>query len=208
MKRSGDLRRFALVALAAMLATPASAQYVSDAEPFINAVRDSDGDKATELLGKRPTVVNSRNSKGETALNIAISRSDGMWTRFLIGKGADPNLQQSNGDTPLIAAARVGFMEAIELLLERRAKVDLANRMGETPLIVAVQQREVDAVKLLLANGANPDKPDSAAGYSARDYAKRDTRTPQMLAAIEAAGKAKAKPAKSSDLDSFTLTPQ
>jgi ankyrin repeat protein len=208
MKRSGDLRRFVLVALAAMLAVPVSAQYVSDAEPFINAVRDSDGDKATELLGKRPTVVNSRNSKGETALNIAISRSDEMWTRFLVGKGADPNLQQSNGDTPLIAAARVGFMDAIELLLQRGAKVDLANRMGETPLIVAVQQREVDAVKMLLANGANPDKSDSAAGYSARDYAKRDTRTPQILAAIEAAGKAKAKPANASDLDSFTLTPQ
>jgi ankyrin repeat protein len=208
MKRSGDLRRFVLVALAAMLAMPVSAQYVSDAEPFINAVRDSDGDKATELLGKRPTVVNSRNSKGETALNIAISRSDEMWTRFLVGKGADPNLQQSNGDTPLIAAARVGFMDAIELLLQRGAKVDLANRMGETPLIVAVQQREVDAVKMLLANGANPDKSDSAAGYSARDYAKRDTRTPQILAAIEAAGKAKAKPANASDLDSFTLTPQ
>ena len=208
MKRSGDLRRFVLVALAAMLAMPVSAQYVSDAEPFINAVRDSDGDKATELLGKRPTVVNSRNSKGETALNIAISRSDEMWTRFLVGKGADPNLQQSNGDTPLIAAARVGFMDAIELLLQRGAKVDLANRMGETPLIVAVQQREVDAVKMLLANGANPDKSDSAAGYSARDYAKRDTRTLQILAAIEAAGKAKAKPANASDLDSFTLTPQ
>ena len=208
MKRSGDLRRFVLVALAAMLAMPVSAQYVSDAEPFINAVRDSDGDKATELLGKRPTVVNSRNSKGETALNIAISRSDEMWTRFLVGKGADPNLQQSNGDTPLIAAARVGFMDAIELLLQRGAKVDLANRMGETPLIIAVQQREVDAVKMLLANGANPDKSDSAAGYSARDYAKRDTRTPQILAAIEAAGKAKAKPANASDLDSFTLTPQ
>ncbi len=208
MKRSGDLRRFVLVALAAMLAVPVSAQYVSDAEPFINAVRDSDGDKATELLGKRPTVVNSRNSKGETALNIAISRSDEMWTRFLVGKGADPNLQQSNGDTPLIAAARVGFMDAIDLLLQRGAKVDLANRMGETPLIVAVQQREVDAVKMLLANGANPDKSDSAAGYSARDYAKRDTRTPQILAAIEAAGKAKAKPANASDLDSFTLTPQ
>jgi ankyrin repeat protein len=203
------LRRFALIGLVAMLAAPVAAQYVSDAEPFISAVRDRDGDKAVQLLSSRPTVVNSRNSKGETALNIAISRSDGMWTRFLVGKGADPNLQQSNGDTPLIAAARVGFNAAIELLLMRGAKVDLANKMGETPLIVAVQQRELDAVKLLLAKGANPDKPDSAAGYSARDYAKRDTRTPQILAAIEASGKAKAKPAaKSTDLDSFTLTPQ
>lgn len=209
MKRSGNLKRFALIAFAAaVIAGPASAQsYVSDVEPFMNAVRDRDGDKATEILNTRPTVVNTRNAKGETALNIVLSRSDDLWTGFLIGNGADPNLQDGRGDTPLIAAARVGYTDAIETLLKHGAKVDLANRMGETPLIIAVQQREIEAVKLLLARGANPDKADSAAGYSARDYAKRDTRTPQILAAIEEAGKAKAAtPAKKpTDLNSFTL---
>ena len=34
--------------------------------------------------------------------------------------------------------------------------------------------------------GANPDKPDSAAGYSARDYAARDNRGRQILQLIEA----------------------
>jgi ankyrin repeat protein len=121
-------------------------------------------------------------------------------------------LAASNGDTPLITAARVGYTDAVELLLALGARVDATNKMGETALITAVQQREVDAVKLLLEHGANPDKADSAAGYSARDYAKRDTRNPQLLAAIEAS-KAKAatsKPAspKSNDLDSFTLKPQ
>ena len=56
------------------------------------------------------------------------------------------------------------------------AKVDGANRMGETPLIVAVQQRQTPIVRRLLAAGANPDKTDNAAGYSARDYAQRDNR--------------------------------
>ena len=68
-----------------------------------------------------------------------------------------------------------------------------------------VQQRQVDAVKLLLAKGANPDKKDAAAGYSAREYAKRDTRNRDILAVIEAAG-AQTKPAKKAeDLDSFKL---
>jgi ankyrin repeat protein len=210
MKRSGNLKRFALAACAAALfATPVLAQsYVSDVEPFINAVKGRDGDEATRILDTRPAVVNTRNGKGQTALNIVLARSDDLWTRFLLGKGADPNLQESNGDTPLIAAARVGFTDAIELLLKLGAKVDVANRMGETPLIIAVQQRELNAVKLLLAKGANPDKADSAAGYSARDYAKRDTRTPQLLATIEEAGKATPKAAKTDDLDSFTLKPQ
>lgn len=198
------MKRFALVALAlAAVSAPLTAQYVSDAEPFINAVRDRDGNKVTELIEARPTIVNTRNLKGETALIIAISRTDDLWTKFLLGKGASPSLANAAGDTPLIAAARVGYTEAIELLLALGAKVDVGNKMGETPLIVAVQQRQLEAVKLLLAKGADPDKKDSAAGYSARDYAKRDTRSRSLLTAIESAAKPKA--AKTEDLDSFKL---
>lgn len=201
------MKRFVLVALAliASATTPAVAQYVSDAEPFLTAVRARDGNKATELLNARPSIVNSRNIKGETALNIAIARSDDLWMKFLIGKGANVNLAASNGDTPLITAARVGYTDAVDLLLQLGAKVDATNKMGETPLILAVQQRQLDAVKLLLAKGANPDKKDAAAGYSARDYAKRDTRNPEILAAIEGAAGNKPKPAKPEDLDSFKL---
>ena len=159
------MKRFALVALAlAAASAPVGAQYISDAEPFINAVRDRDGNKVTELIEARPTIVNTRNLKGETALIIAISRTDDLWTKFLLGKGANPSLANATGDTPLIAAARVGYTEAIEILLALGAKVDVGNKMGETPLIVAVQQRQLEAVKLLLAKGADPDKKDSAAG--------------------------------------------
>ena len=202
------MKRFALVAFAlvASLSAPTAAQYVSDAEPFITAVRARDGDKATELLNSRPTIVNTRNVKGETALNIVIARSDDLWTKFLIGKGANVNLAASNGDTPLITAGRVGFVDAVDLLLQLGAKVDATNKMGETALIVAVQQRHLDAVKLLLAKGANPDKKDAAAGYSAREYARRDTRNREILAAIEAVGSQPKQPAKKAeDLDSFKL---
>jgi len=202
------MKRFALVAigLAVLTATPAAGQnYVSDAEPFISGVSDRDGNKVTSLLETRPTLINSRNLKGQIALNIVIARNDETWLHFLLGKGADPNLAASNGDTPLITAARVGFLDAVELLLARGARVNSANRMGETALIAAVQARQVDAVKLLLAKGADPDKRDTAAGYSAREYAKRDTRNRELLAAIEAAKKpAPAKPA-AKDLDSFKL---
>jgi uncharacterized protein len=75
--------------------------------------------------------------------------------------------------------------------------------MGETALILAVQQRQLEAVRLLLAKGADPDKKDAAAGYSARDYATRDTRNRDILGAIESAKKAI--PAKADDLDSFKL---
>ena len=199
------MNRLALIALAFLAASsPSAAQYVSDAEPFLTAVKSRDGNKATEMIETRPTLVNSRNAKGETALNIAVGRSDDNWTKFLIGKGANVNLAAANGDTPLITAARVGFTDAIDLLLQLGAKVDASNKMGETALILAVQQRQLDAVKLLLVKGADPDRKDTAAGYSARDYAKRDTRNREILAAIEGASK-KPAPAKKEDLDSFKL---
>jgi ankyrin repeat protein len=180
----------ALTAL--LLAAPAGAQSGFDGQKFVQAVRDREGGEAMELLRLRGrTVVNARDEKGETALIVAISRRDEEWTGFLLGQGADPNLGARNGDTPLIAAARAGFRDAAEWLIEFGAKVDLDNKMGETPLIVAVQQRQASIVRLLLAAGANPDLTDSAAGLSARDYAKRDTRSREILKLIEA-GKPKA----------------
>jgi ankyrin repeat protein len=58
--------------------------------------------------------------------------------------------------------------------------------MGETALIIAVQRRQIPIVRALVAAGANPDKADSAQGYSARDYARLDSRTPEILRIIEA----------------------
>lgn len=170
---------------AVALAAPAWAQG-SDVEAFIEAVRDRDGGKALQVLNARGSVVlNGRNAHGETALLVAIGERDPTWTGFLLQEGADPNQAARSGEVPIVAAARLGFSDAVEWLLARGARIDQANRMGETALIVAVQQRHTPIVRMLLQNGADPDKTDAAAGYSARDYAKRDTRSRTILALIE-----------------------
>jgi ankyrin repeat protein len=192
----------------ALAAKPASAQGgVSDGHAFVKAVRDRDGSKVGEMLRSRPAVVNARDDKGETGLMVAISQRDVDFTTYLLSQGADPTLVARNGDTALIMAARIGYADAAKYLLDLRAPVDAANRMGETALIVAVQQRQAQVVKLLLAAGANPDKTDNAAGLSARDYAKRDTRSREILALIE--GSTKKPPAKTftppKDAGDFTI---
>ena len=180
------LKRLVLAVSAALLAVPAGAQSGgNDGELFVKAVRDDNGGEALKLLKTKPTLVNARDSSGKTALAAAIESHNSDWTLYLLQQGADPNLL-SNGETPLIIAARTGSVDAAEWLLMVDARVDEPNRKGETPLIIAVQQRKVPIVKLLLNAGANPDKADSAAGYSARDYAKRDNRTPELLRLIEA----------------------
>jgi ankyrin repeat protein len=178
---------FAAAALTlAGLSAPGAAQFTSAKVDFVKAIHARDGTKVMDLLQSNPPgLVDARDEDGNTPLIITIARKD-EWAAFLLNKNADPNLPGKGGDTPLIAAARVGYMDALEWLLTAGAKVDAANRMGETPLIVAVQQRQVTAVKRLLAAGANPDKADTAAGLSARDYAARDTRSRQILELIEA----------------------
>jgi ankyrin repeat protein len=180
-------RAFLLYLAAACLAAPALGQGLGTAGyEFVEAVKKSDGDKALSILAAHPNgIVDTKDGEGNTSLIIAISRSDETWTGFLLNKGADPNLGGKGGDTPLIAASRVGFSEAVKWLLALGAKVDLANRMGETPLIIAVQQREAPIVRQLLDAGANPDRTDAAAGYSARDYATRDPRARDILRMIE-----------------------
>lgn len=184
MKRLGWIAAI----VAASLAAPAAAQNVSDAEALVQAVRDRDGAAAHEILNARGgSILNRRNAKGETALIVAIRERDDSWTRFLLLEGADPNYTADNGETPLISAARIGFTDAVEWLIGEGAKVNGTNRMGETALIVAVQQRHEPTIELLLEKGADPDIADAAAGYSARDYAKRDTRARGILELIEKA---------------------
>ena len=197
---------FALVGAAALaISSPAVGQSLAPVGyEFVQAVKGKDAAKALQILATQPPgIVNTKGSDGNTPLLIAIGRGDEQWAGFMLNKGADVNLSGKDGNTPLIAASRNGMQQVVEWLLGLGAKVDATNKMGETALILAVQQRQLEAVKLLLAKGADPDKKDAAAGYSARDYATRDTRNRDILGAIESAKKAI--PAKADDLDSFKL---
>jgi uncharacterized protein len=183
-----------MAAAAALAALPSPAAAQMGMGPgyqglaFVDAVKNRDGSKAQEVLAANSTsaIVNARDGDGNTALIIAVARRDSEWTGFLLNKGADPDLAGKAGDTPLIIAARLGFDQAVEWLLGMGAKVDGTNRMGETALITAVEQRQTPIVRLLLEAGADPDKADHAAGYSARDYAQRDTRSRDILQLINA----------------------
>ena len=175
---------FALVL--GMVAAPLAAQLGSESDNFLEAVRKADGAKATDHINARgSTVVNYRGHNGDAALQIVARRRDHDWLAWLLSKGADPNAPGAGGDTALIISSRIGFDEAVQTLLSMRAKVDLANKLGETALIVAVQQRHPRTVRRLLEAGANPDKADHAAGYSARDYAKQDRRSTELLKLID-----------------------
>lgn len=172
----------ALIAVAAPVVVHAQ---FSESFNFIKAVKDRDGAKVTDFLnkpGSGAVIINTRDgSTGETALHIVTAGRDSQWLGFLLQRGANPDMRDGKGNTPLMIATQLGWADGIQTLLARRAGVDVANGSGETPLIRAVQNRDIASVRLLLAGGANPNKPDNAAGLSAKDYATRDPRAAAIL---------------------------
>lgn len=168
-------RAIAIVAAASGLAfvavQPVSAQLYSEGYQFLEAVKERDGDTATEMLNEPGTqVVNTRDiTTGDTGLHVVTARRDTLWVRFLLQRGANPNIRNNEGITPLQLATRLGFIDGAEILIDKGAQVNVADSQGETPLIAAVHQRNVELVRTLLQEGADPDHNDNS-GRSARDY--------------------------------------
>ena len=175
-------------AMLAMLASPLAAQFQSDGYKFIKAVRDRDGDVATQMLDEPgSTIVNAREiTTGETALHAVVQRRDITWVRFLLQRGANPNIADKNGVHPIQIAAQIGFLEGVERLIKGGAQVDVYDVTGETPLISAVHRRDIKMIELLVEQGANPDRADNS-GRTARDYANLMGARAGVLEAIERA---------------------
>lgn len=172
----------------ASIGSPAAAQLgQSNGYKFLQAIREAKGDEVNTLLNAPgSTLVNTKDySSGETALHIVAKRGDALYTRFLLQKGANPNLRDAKGNTPLMAAVSVSAEQLIPILIAGKADVNIGNQSGETPLIRAVQLRDLPMVRQLLAAGADPDQADSLAGMTARDYAHQDSRTPALAKLLD-----------------------
>lgn len=174
----------------AVALTPAVAQNFSPGYQFLQAVRKADGAEVNKILAKDSAILNTKDrDSGESALHIVAARSDALYLRVLLGRGANANITDARGNTPLMVAVEKDFREGIDILIENHAQVNLANASGETPLIRAVQMRNYEVARMLLAAGADPDQADVIAGKSARDYARADNRSPAITKLLSEATK-------------------
>jgi ankyrin repeat protein len=79
---------------------------------------------------------------------IALGR-DPETVRILIAQGADVNMEQAGGYTPLHQAAAAGLEELIQLLLEAGAKQDMRCHQGKTPADYARERHHARALERL-----------------------------------------------------------
>ena len=134
---------------------------------------------------------------GKTALIMAIDDISLDVMECLIRNGANVNQAQTNGQTALMAAARINmgpYMERsrrqmVDILIRAGVEIDQADNHGSTALIEAVRSRNLYMVQRLIEAGADVAHTMNN-GRSALDDAEEEIRCygndPTLVAIIEA----------------------
>lgn len=95
--------------------------------------------------------------KNLTALYFSAQEGFTDLVKILLEAGADPNLADEEGQTPVCIAAYMGRFEATEELVRAGAKLDDPAFETNTPLMHAYSHKHLDVFKLLLESGADPN---------------------------------------------------
>ncbi len=135
-----------------------------------------------KLLVENKVDLESKNSKGQTALAVAAANPNTSFEilEFLIDAGSDIEVKDLNGYTPLtlaILSENINFFaykegQEVPYLLEKNANVNAASFEGNPPLVYAAIKGNPHTVRKLLEFGANIN------------FQNQNMYTPAMIAVI------------------------
>ncbi|CAB0033789.1 unnamed protein product [Trichogramma brassicae] len=111
----------------------------------------------------KPVVVDARDKLGRTPLHLALARGNGQVVKYLLKLGADPNLADENGFSPLHVVSKDLYDDAEFLTLfcdvskevNRPLQLDAQDKNGRTPLQWAVANLFLNVVDVLVDQGAD-----------------------------------------------------
>ena len=139
------------------------------------AVDNNDIGAVRYLLGQG-AAIDIRNDKYQTPLALAVE----SWpmnidlVSTLIAGGAQVNVIDATGATPLRIAARRGWLEAVELLTGALTVVEINTSFGKwTALGYAAENSSFEVFSCLLAKGAAINAPDAWGSTPLHDAAKK-----------------------------------
>jgi ankyrin repeat protein len=81
-----------------------------------------------------------------------------------VWKGADADVANKDGETPLWWAAAEGFMAMLEELTKRGAAVDCVDKHGKTPLFMACVNGHAAAAGFLISKGVDVNRATKVGG--------------------------------------------
>ena len=125
-----------------------------------------------DLVRYRRSHIAKSTSLGRTALIAATLANQRDMIEHLLTKGADPNLSDRSGMSPLHYATnlRPTALETVNTLLQWGAAIDKVDHLGNTALIDATIINEPALLAALLKAGANPEIEDRQ-GFAAMHHA-------------------------------------
>jgi len=120
---------------------------------LMSAVANNDIQGAKFFSKGGSLVVNQKNKGGATALHIACRESNFEIVKILIESGANPNIQDNEGWTPLMRASNVGNSQIVEYLLANGAKANYLNSQNETAIIHSTISRCTECINHIIEKG-------------------------------------------------------
>ena len=94
-------------------------------------------------------------AKGDTALHATVIFGYEVICLSLLKNGANPNIINSEGQTPLILAAKSGKVNMIPILLQFGAAIDMQGNDGDTSLLAAAKEGHTEAAITLVKKNAD-----------------------------------------------------
>ena len=142
-------------------------------EPALLGAASGDDDTAgLELLLRHKSRVNAQGRFGRSALHEASLRGNARIVAALLAAGAEPDLPDQAGATPLMEAIRSGVDAAVSAYRSTRIDINRTDRYRRTALVLACSTPRTSPaiVAALLSMGARSDLRDEQ-GLSALDHA-------------------------------------
>ena len=85
----------------------------------------------------------------------AVNHQDTSLVRYLVEHGANPEVKDNRGRTPLVHAISTDQAGMVELLVRLGADVNTRDKREQTPLMLAAAGGDTALVRLLVENGAD-----------------------------------------------------
>ena len=109
-------------------------------------------------LGKKLKQFKEKEKESKVDINeafiTACKEGDEEFASILIKMGANVNIKDDKGNTPLIVASYNGHKEIVSMLIKNKANLNDKKNEGDTAIMEACKQKNIDIIAILIKNGA------------------------------------------------------
>ena len=129
------------------------ATYAVEPQDFISAINRGDTGSVRDFLKTDPTLINAKDDRNLTVLELAVIAKNPELVQLLVGEGAEVTIGA------LMGATIYEKVEIVQCLVDKNSTIINDHLGGKlalmTPLSVAAYEGNLELVKLLVQKGAN-----------------------------------------------------